>query len=171
MLSHLKTSAILLMLTMAISGRATTALAQSVGSSATNAPPVEIIKVYRDTNYLSANEYKVTLGVSFENVSEKVAVAVKWYVHFEDAFDKVLDTETVSSYGRFAPNVVIDPTGLWKGKVLASSAGSAGPVSYGHAWAMENTYGSAVSRFVFEVAAVRFEDGTVWTNPAAQEFP
>lgn len=172
MFSGFKRSAVVLIVAIAISGSATAALAQSVPSlGATNASPVKIVKVYRGTGDLFPNEYKVTLGVSFENVSEKTAVAVKWYVHFEDAFEKVLDTQTVYSYGRFAPNVVVDPAGSWKQKTLASNAGSSEPVSYGHAWTMDNTYGNAVSRFVFEAAAVRFEDGTVWTSPTAQEFP
>ena len=162
-----------LVMGLAAAGSTTGVFAQSSQSTAPSSttPPIMIVKVYRGTGDLFPNPNNMTVGVLFENVSEKTAVAVKWYVHLEDAFDKVLDTKTVYSYGKFTPNAVIDPTGSWKEKTLASSAGSEDAVSYGHAWKLVNTYGDEVARFVFEVAAVRFEDGTVWTSPTAQEFP
>ncbi len=86
-------------------------------------------------------------AISFENISTKTVTAVKWNVQLVDAFGTVIYTYVDGTYGKFAAGIPIT------GKAM---------------FTMEHRPADHVN---VVVAAVRFEDGSVWTNPQAQQQP
>jgi hypothetical protein len=139
----------------------------AVWSSLTLAParadesPVKVLKAVGGFIDPSNGEYSLVCGVSFENVSTETIVAIKWHIKLEDAFDSVLDTETVDSYGSYSPGVIINPKRAMNGNLETDSS-----ASDTNAWAVYNGHDKQVTRFVFVVSSAKFSDGRVWTNPA-----
>jgi hypothetical protein len=121
--------------------------------------PVKVLKAVGGFIDPSNGEYSLVCGVSFENVSTQTIVAIKWHIKLEDAFDMVLDTETVDSYGSYSPGIIINPKRAMNGNLETDSS-----ASDTNAWTVYNAYDKQVTRFVFAVSSVKYADGDVWTN-------
>lgn len=146
--------------------RAFAAGAPALQVAQTGDTPVHVLKVYGGFMDPSSGDYDMRVGVSFENVSAKTIVAVKWHIGLIDDFGKVLWVDTEISRGTFSPNVVIDPK-----RALDGALQTASEFGNTNAWDFENPYGNKVAQYRVQAAAVRFQDGTIWENPVAQRYP
>jgi hypothetical protein len=86
--------------------------------------PVKVLKAVGGFYDSSNGDYSLVCGVSFENVSSRPIVAIKWHIKLEDAFNSVLDTQTVDSYGSYAPGVIINPKRAMNGNLETDSSAS-----------------------------------------------
>ena len=110
------------------------------------------------------DDYNIRAGVSFTNVSTMAATAVKFTFVYRDAFGNTVNTLGTGSgtiTGVFSPGVLIQPRRALNGVMqINSERYPNSPV-----WELYNFSGKDVTDVSCSVNSVRFEDGSVWTQP------
>lgn len=135
-------------------------------------PPIKLLKVWDTISpYPNDDSSDVMLGLAFQNVSDKVIIAVKLRVGYFDAFDSIVGEHTLYACGKFSPNVVITPrnTSLTDRALWIPAAADFEDTTLENRWLVETLEGNKVATFKYEVLAVRFVDGKVWTNPRVRD--
>jgi hypothetical protein len=111
------------------------------------------------------NREYLIVGISFRNVSQMAATSASFGVLLSDSNDDVLQHESETIFGKFAPGIRIAPKkGALSGRYVLQSDAAASP-----AWEIRNRRGFEVAHVRCAVESATFADGTSWKPPASTE--
>ncbi|HXW76959.1 MAG TPA: hypothetical protein VEJ20_06070 [Candidatus Eremiobacteraceae bacterium] len=122
-------------------------------------PPIDIVGCGGD--YQSISNPNLKVGISFINTSDVEATDVTFDILLLDTNAKILEGQSVSIEGKFAPNAMIQPRhDPWGNALLTQPEYPNSP-----AWDVANHHGSDTAHIFCRVSTVKFSNGTSWARP------